>query len=315
MAEIDVSKRTSTGAGDRVWERTGFRLSWGAIFAGFVVATALQMVFSTLGAAIGLTAFDPGQGDSARALGMGVIIWFAITAIVSMYVGGLTTGRMAGILTRGDGMVHGVVMWSLSLLLALYMASVGMGRVLGGAVDLVTRATAATAGAAVSTVGQLGGAALGQAGSIDPATLQQEIERALEQTGNPALSPDTLQSAAQGVGQSSAGSATNQHVAQEISQQVQSTAGEVSRDDLTNVIAARTGMSRPEAERAADRVQTAIGNARQQVSEVAGDVQQQVGQTAEEAANATSKALWGALLLMGLSVAAAAFGAASTARD
>ncbi|MBW3571879.1 MAG: hypothetical protein KY467_12310 [Gemmatimonadetes bacterium] len=313
MAEIDVTRRGV--AADPVIEHTGFRLSWGGIFAGFVVATALQMVFTTLGAAIGLTAFDPGQGDSARALGIGVIIWFALTAIVTMFIGGMTTGRMAGILTRGDGMVHGVVMWSLSLLLALYMASVGMGRVLGGAVDLITRATAATAGAAVGAVGQLGGAAIGQAGSVDAEALRQEIERALEQTGNPALSPDTLQQQAQAAGQTAAGGASNRQVAQEISDRVSATAGEVSRDDLTNVIAARTGMSRAEAERAADRVQTAIGNARQQVSQVAGQVQQQAGQTAEEAANTTSKAMWGALLLMGLSAAAAAFGAASTARD
>lgn len=312
MAEIDVTRR---GAADPLIEHTGFRLSWGAIFAGFVVATALQMVFTTLGAAIGFTAFDPGQGDSARALGIGVIVWFAVTAVATMFIGGMTTGRMAGILTRGDGMVHGVVMWSLSVLLALYMASVGMGRVLGGAIDLVMRATAATAGAAVSTVGQLGGAAIGQAGSVDPATLRREIEAALEQTGNPALAPDSLRQQAQATGQTADGGASNQQVAQEISDRVSSTAGEVSREDLTNVIAARTGMDRAEAERAADRVQTAVGNVRQQVSQAAGQVQEQAGQTAEQAANTTSKALWGALLLMGLSVAAAAFGAGSTARE
>lgn len=315
MAEIDVTRRRTANDGDPLYEHTGFRLSWGAIFAGFVVATALQMVLTTLGSAIGLTAFDPGQGDSARALGIGVVIWFALTAIISMFVGGLTTGRMAGILTKGDGRVHGVIMWSLSLLLALYLASIGLGRVLGGAVDLVTRATAATAGAAVNTVGSLGGAALGQAGNIDPATLQREIESALQQTGNPALSPETLGASAQGAGQTAAGGASNQEVAREISDRVQATAGQVSRDDLTNVIAARTGMDQAEAERAADRVQSAIGSARSQVSQVAGDVQQVAGETAEQAANTTSKAMWGALLLMGLSVAAAAFGAGMTARD
>jgi hypothetical protein len=115
MAEIDVT-RPRRDDRDVLVERTGFRLSWGGIFAGFVVATALQMVFSTLGAAIGLTAFDPGQGDSARSLGIGVLVWFAVSAIISMWVGGTTTGRLAGVLTRGDGMLHGIVMWSLSLL-------------------------------------------------------------------------------------------------------------------------------------------------------------------------------------------------------
>lgn len=315
MAEIDVT-RTRAGVEDGVVERTGFRLSWGGIFAGFVIATALQMVFTTLGAAIGLTAFDPGQGDSARALGIGVIVWFAVAALVSMWIGGMTTGRLAGVLTRGDGMLHGVVMWSLSLLLALYMGSVGFGRVMGGAVDLLTRTTAATAGAAVSTVGSVGGAAIGQAGSIDFGSLQSEIETTLRQTGNPALSPDTLAAQAGEAGdQATASDASNQQVAQEITDRVRQTSGDVSREDLTNVIAARTGMSRPEAEQAADRVQSLVSDARSQVSETAGNVQETVGAAAEDAANATSKALWAALLLMGLSVGAATLGAASTARE
>ncbi len=178
-------------------------------------------------------------------------------------------------------------------------------------------------GEAAARGGGRGGEQRGPAGRRGPraggqhrsATLRHEVEAALQQTGNPALSPDSLRQQAQGAGQAAAGGASNHQVAQEISDQVSATAGEVSRDDLTTVIAARTGMDRAEVERAADRVQTAIGSARQQVSQAAGQVQQQAGETAEQAANTTSKAMWGALLLMGLSGAAAAFGAGSTARE
>src|SRR3954467_6211179 len=44
------------------------RVSWGAVFAGLVVATALQIVFTVLGAAIGLTALD--GPDSGKAFGI-----------------------------------------------------------------------------------------------------------------------------------------------------------------------------------------------------------------------------------------------------
>lgn len=308
MAEIDVER-----AG--VVEHTGFRLSWGAVVAGFVVATALQMVLSTLGAAIGLVAFDPGAGDSAMDLGIGVLLWFAVTAILTMWIGGMTTGRLAGVLTRGDGMLHGVVMWSLSLLLALYFGSAGLGRVIGGAADLLTRATASVAGAAAGVVGDVGSAAVGQAGSIDLDALQREVQTALEQTGDPALQPDTLAGQAQAARGTAGSGASNEQAARDIAERLQATAGEVDREDLINVITARTGMSRPEAERAADRIGTVAGDVRAQLSRTVDQVGAQVGETAEDAANVTSKVLWGALLLMGLSVGAAALGAASTARE
>lgn len=321
MAEIDVTRRGTTG-GDPLVERTGFRLSWGAIFAGFVVATALQMVLSTLGVAIGFAAFDPGEGDSARALGIGTAIWAAATALISLYIGGLTTGRLAGILTRGDGMLHGIIMWSLSVLFGLYMLSVGAGRVLGGATDILGRTVGGVAGGLTSGVGQIGAAAINQAdlSNVDFGALQREVETTLQQTGNPALSPDSLQAAAQQAGaQATQTNASNEQVAQEIGEMVRQRGGQVSREDLVNVISARTGMSRAEAERSADRVQSAVqsatSSARQQVSQTAGQVQEQVGQAAGDAANYASKAAWAALLAMGLSAAAATFGAGQKARE
>lgn len=317
MADIAVERSRGTGGreNDPLIERTGFRLSWGAIFAGFVVATVLQMVLTTLGAAIGLAAFDPGQGDSAGGLGIGVGIWFALTAIISMFIGGMTTGHLAGVLTRGDGRLHGVIMWSLSTLLALYFASVGAGRLLGGVFDVVTRTTSAVAGAAVGAVGQVGAAAANQAGSVDFNAVQREIETTLQQTGNPALQPDSLQQQAQAVqGQTTSGT-NNQALAQEITDRLRQTGGQVDRQDLINVIQARTGMSQAEAESAATRVESAASSARAQVSSTVQNVQQQAGQAAGDAANTASKALWGVLLIMGLSVAAATFGAGRTAPE
>lgn len=243
MAEIDVTRRgTSETAGaaplahhGAVVERTGFRLSWGGIFAGFVVATALQMVLTTLGAAIGLAAFDPGQGDSASSLGIGAAIWFALTALVSMFVGGMTAGRLAGVLTRGDGMLHGVIMWGLSLLLAIYLGSSGAGRVLGGVTSFLGQTVSSAAGGAVSGAGAVGATAA-QQGGIDVPEAQER------------------------------------------------------------------------------QAQDAAREAQQQIQQQAPQLQEKAGQVADQAANVAAKAAWGALLLMGLSVAAAAFGAGSTAR-
>lgn len=318
MAEIDVTRRgAATGAHiDPLVERTGFRLSWGGIFAGFVIATALQMVLTTLGAAIGLAAFDPGQGDSASSLGIGAAIWFAVTAMISMFVGGMTAGRLAGVLTRGDGMLHGVVMWGLSLLLAIYLGSTGVGRLLGGVTSFLGQTASSAVGGAASGAGQVGAAVFNGEREIDFNALQREIETTLQQTGNPALSPDSVRAdAQQAQNQATQSGASNEQVAREIGDMVRQRGGEVGRDEIVNVISARTGKSRAESEQIADRVQSAVSSARGQLSQTAGQVQEKAGQVAGDAANLGAKAAWGALLVMGLSVAAAAFGAGSTARE
>lgn len=151
MADLDI-KRT-----DPLVDIVGFRLSWGAIWAGFVVATVVQIALSVLGMAIGLSAFDPGV-DSASGFGIGAAIWFIATAIVSLFLGGLVVGRLAGILKKRDGMLHGIVMWGLSTLLAVWMVANGVGMLVGTTLNTLTRTTSAVVSGAVSATGSMGAA-------------------------------------------------------------------------------------------------------------------------------------------------------------
>jgi hypothetical protein len=142
MAEIDITRRGMT---EDIIERPGFRVRWGAVFAGLVVALALQVVLTLLGTAIGLSTMDNGAG---RGLGIGAAIWLILSVLISLYVGGLVTGHLAGVLTRGDGALHGVLMWGLSTILAVYFLASGVSSILGGAVQLASSGAAVTAGAA-----------------------------------------------------------------------------------------------------------------------------------------------------------------------
>jgi hypothetical protein len=148
VAEAQAHTRhtgVTRGAGGPVIEHTGFRLSWGAIFAGLVVAMVTQVVLSVLGLAIGLTIWDP--GDPAAHLGRGAGIWVAVAALISLFTGGVVVGRLAGVLTVGDGALHGGVMWGLSVIVTLWLTVAGAGMLLGGAFQLV--GTAAGAGLGV----------------------------------------------------------------------------------------------------------------------------------------------------------------------
>jgi hypothetical protein len=130
-----------------LYERTGFRLSWGAIFAGLIIAMVTQIVLSVLGIAIGFTLWSP--GDAAQDLGIGAGVWAAVAALISLFLGGVVTGRLAGVLTPGDGALHGGVMWGLSVILTIWLTAAGLGAVVGGAFQLV----GGVAGAATEVVG------------------------------------------------------------------------------------------------------------------------------------------------------------------
>lgn len=307
MANIDTTRRQTA---DPVVERTGFRLSWGAIIAGMFVATALHMVLALLGTAIGFAAWDP--GDRVDTLGAGLGIWVVVSGIVALFVGGLTTGRLAGILTRGDGALHGVVLWSLSSLLVAWLVLSGLGTLVGGAFGILGRAASAAAGGVASGVGQLAG----QATDLDFGMLQREIERTLEQTQSPALQPDTLRAEAERIGERTiTGRASNQQVSQDIVATIRERGGEIDREAIINVITARTDMSRAEADRVATRIENLAGSAQAQLGTVADTVGARAAEYAGQASDALSRAAWWALLTLGLSLAAAVGGAVVKARE
>lgn len=292
-----------------VLEHTGFRMSWGAIVAGMLVATALHIVLAVAGLAVGMEIWEP--GDRVDTLGAGLGIWTVLSGIIALFIGGLTTGRLAGILTREDGFLHGAVLWSLSTIFAAWLLASGVGTILGGALGLVGR----TATAVVGGVGDIGAAAVGQAGSLDAQAIQGELEQALRETGDPALSPDTLAGEATRIAERATGPASTDAIARDIVETVRQRGGRIDRDAITNVIAARTGMSRPEAERVAIRVENVAQDFMQQAGEVIDTVGVYAERAAEQGSAALSTAAWWALLTLGLSFGAAAGGVVVRARD
>ncbi|HYW30176.1 MAG TPA: hypothetical protein VE869_01635 [Gemmatimonas sp.] len=284
---------------------TGFRLSWGAIIAGLVMATALQTVLTALGGAIGLAAFDQ---ESGRGLGIGAAIWAIASILISLFLGGRTTGRLAGVLSKKDAFLHGALLWSLSTLLTVWMVSRGVGAVTGAAF----RVAGATAGAVASGAGSAISAGVSKAaGGADDVNLRGEIETLLRQTGDASLRPESLSATAGAAGQTATGTGSNDQAVSEIWQLVRDRADNLNREDVINVVVARTGRSRADAERIADRVVAANQKARSTVAEV----REQAGTLAEDVASGASTGLWFALLGFGLSLAAAVLGSRGTARE
>ena len=90
------------------------RVSWGAIFAGTVVAMALMVFFSVLGIALGASTIHPMQTGG---LGLGSAMYLIVTQILSLIAGGLTASRLAGVPRMTASVLHGAAVWALSTLL------------------------------------------------------------------------------------------------------------------------------------------------------------------------------------------------------
>ncbi|HKF95864.1 MAG TPA: hypothetical protein VKB96_14990, partial [Gammaproteobacteria bacterium] len=134
------------------------RVSWGAIFAGTVVAMVVQIVLTLLGLGIGLGVVNPTVG-SLNNVGMGAAIWLGVSTLISLFIGGYFAGRLAGIPAKPDGALNGIVVWGLATLLSLYLATSvvgtavsGVAGLLGQGFNVVTRSVTAVAPQAVKTV-------------------------------------------------------------------------------------------------------------------------------------------------------------------
>lgn len=104
MAELEV--RTP---------RLALRTDWGAIWAGVFTFVAIWSVFGLLGIAIFTTAGNPDAANSLMGMTLGMGIWAIVLTIIAMYCAGRETARLAAVGNRHDGLIHGMIMFGLSI--------------------------------------------------------------------------------------------------------------------------------------------------------------------------------------------------------
>jgi hypothetical protein len=96
------------------------RTDWGAIWAGVFAFMAVWAVFGSLGLAI----FEAGAGP-AMPITWGMGIWAIVLTAIAMYVAGRVTAYLAAVTSRRDGVVHGMVMFGLTVAALGVLAGLG----------------------------------------------------------------------------------------------------------------------------------------------------------------------------------------------
>ena len=137
-------------------------VSWGAILAGAFVAAAISLSMVALGTGLGLSSVSPwsNEGASATTLGIAAIVWLVLMQIISGSLGAYVAGRLRTkwVSVHTDEVffrdtAHGFLVWAVGLVMtAAFLTSavatlVGAGAKAGTAVVSATAAGAA-AGAA-----------------------------------------------------------------------------------------------------------------------------------------------------------------------
>jgi hypothetical protein len=112
---------TERFTGDRSKDRRD-RVRWGPIWAGAAVVLTVFLVLQLLFFALGW--IDLGF-NGAGGFGLTAAVVTAVLALIAFFAGGLTAGASTRWRKVGDGMLHGVLVWAVSVLGLLVLALIG----------------------------------------------------------------------------------------------------------------------------------------------------------------------------------------------
>jgi len=228
-------------------EASASGVSWAAVIGGAFVAAALSLILLALGTGLGLSAVSPwsSAGAAASTLSKAAILWLIVAQILASAMGGYLAGRLrtkwANIHTDEvyfRDTAHGFLVWAVGLVItAAFLASAATSMVGGGA-RLGAMGMGRTGGP------EMASGLPAEGGLLDP---NAYFVDALFRSDHP--SPDRNDAAVRG------------EVARILANALRR--GDLAAPDktyLTQLVAARTGLSQAEAEQ---RVSETFANARQ----------------------------------------------------
>lgn len=111
------------------------RIRWGPVWAGALTTLSTYVVLQLLFFALGWLdlGFDGGGNSTVRAVVSGVL------GLVAFFLGGAAAGASSLWHRANDGMVNGVVSWTVTVTALLALALIGGGALLGSLAEVATQ--------------------------------------------------------------------------------------------------------------------------------------------------------------------------------
>lgn len=133
-------------------------VSWAAVLAGAFVASALSLILLALGTGIGLSSVSPwsNNGASASAVGWGAILWLVAMQVIASGIGGYLAGRLRTkwVNVHTDEVyfrdtAHGFLVWAVGLVLTAAFLTSAAASMVGGSARTVAATAVEAQGRAV----------------------------------------------------------------------------------------------------------------------------------------------------------------------
>jgi hypothetical protein len=181
VGDQNIPMTSAVGSDTQLSERVHVhrRISWAAIFGAVILVISIQVLFSLLGAGIGLGSVNTNAGNTpgAAVLGIGAGVWWIISSFIALMVGGYVAGWLAGIETRRDGVLHGLVAWGIATLLSFWLLTSAIGGLAGGGFSMLREVSSATGKGMSDAL-----TPLAQGAGLSPNSLQQTTQAYLQPT-------------------------------------------------------------------------------------------------------------------------------------
>lgn len=167
------------------------KISWGAVFAGVVLALSVQFLLNLLGVGIGAAVIDPTTTDNPDPSTFSIAggLWFVVSGIIAAFLGGYVAGRVSGRPSKMTGAYHGLTSWAVTTLVVLFLLTTSVGALVGGAfsglssiiggVGRVTTAAAPAIATSADPLADLERQVRSATGGNDPAALRDAAAAAV----------------------------------------------------------------------------------------------------------------------------------------
>lgn len=287
------------------------KISWGSIIGGVITVLAVSLLLSTLGTSLGFSIVDPLADEPVNGVGTTVLVWSAISIIISLAAGAFIAGRLAAM----DGLIHGFLVWATALIVAAVFGTA----LLGGAMKATGSALGSVAsltGNAISGMGSVVGGGLqgladmgGQAldnlnldTKLQPEAVSNDVAAALRKSNIASLQPDYMQTQLEGakteIGEAVKAIAVNPQNSDEIIQTLtdklkkrgDALSKDVDRDSVTKALSENSSMTQEEVNKTVDNLIEARNQTVQVVNQRLNDVEANIEQAKQQYTELKQKA-------------------------
>lgn len=277
-------------------------MSWGAIFAGWLVATGIASLMWVAGLALGFSGFDAYNVEAtAKGFGAGTAIWLLLTLVVALFLGGMFASWFDGRSDQTIGALHGITVWGLSMMASALLVALGLAHVVHGGAAIIGGGLSSAGAPARGPGGPIGyrsgpsyDALIGlqaqlRQGGARPSTTQS--------SANPANTPGTSADSIQAARSDAAISASTGRMDRQLMSEVATALLRGKTENAKALLLANTSMTPSEVDQTLQSLTPQVEKYRAQVQAAA-----------DSAAHYTAMAMWTIFLGMLIAMVAAGIG-------